>query len=220
MTEPAADTLPESDPKLIRRAVEILMEPGSVVELRAPESRRGVVSGYFDEIDKLVAAVCEIDGEGPAVTMTLNAVERSLLARSSNRVKPYAKHTTKDPDGLVDLKKALGPLKGTVGYAAAFVDSPSDRLVELRAGCINGLKIFLNGKEVFAREEYHHGMSVDQYAARGTLKKGRNVILLKVCQNEQEENWAQEWRFQLRLCDPVGAAVPFTSAKAPAREDK
>ncbi len=139
----------------------------------------------------------------------------------------WIEHTTEDKQGVVDLNKALAkalpnpPMrKGVVAYAVAFVESPADRLVELRAGCINGLKIFLNGKEIFAREEYHHGMRVDQYAPRGTLKKGRNVILLKVCQNEQKENWAQEWRFQLRLCDAVGAAVPFTSVKAAAKEGK
>jgi hypothetical protein len=132
----------------------------------------------------------------------------------------WVEHTTKDPNGVVDLNKAVGKKMGAVAYAVAFVESPAERLVELRAGSPNGLKIFLNGKKVFAREEYHHGAFLDQYAPRGTLKKGRNVILVKVCQNEQEENWAQEWRFQLRLCDVVGAAVPFTSVKAPAKEGK
>ena len=37
-----------------------------------------------------------------------------------------------------------------------------------------------------------------------------NEILIKVCQNEQTENWAQSWMFQLRLCDATGVAVPFT----------
>jgi hypothetical protein len=34
-----------------------------------------------------------------------------------------------------------------------------------------------------------------------------------VCQNEQEEPWAQSWIFQLRLTDAVGQAVPFTQPK-------
>jgi len=138
----------------------------------------------------------------------------------------WVEHTTNDVQGLVDINKALGKMKGTVGYAYAVIESPKQRLVELWVGCINGLKIFLNGKEVFAREEYHHGMRVDQYTARGTLKAGRNEILLKVCQNEQEDAWAQSWTFQLRVCEPVGAAVPFTEIKpakkpeAPARGQK
>ena len=63
--------------------------------------------------------------------------------------------------------------------------------------------MFLNGKEVFAREEYHHGRWPDQYVARARLKEGRNELLLKVCQNEQSEVWAQDWNFQVRLCDPI-----------------
>jgi hypothetical protein len=132
----------------------------------------------------------------------------------------WVEHTTKDPHGKVDLNKALGKAKGAVAYAFAVVESPKECLVELRAGCINGLKIFLNGKEIFAREEYHHGSRIDQYAPRGTLKAGRNEILLKVCQNEQDENWAQAWEFQLRLCAPVGAAVPFAEVRPAKKEGK
>jgi hypothetical protein len=132
----------------------------------------------------------------------------------------WVAHTTTDRAGVVDLNKALGKLKGTIAYACAFLDSPADREVELRVGCINGLKVWLNGKQLFANEEYHHGMRVDQYAARGTLKKGANTILLKVAQNEQKEQWAQEWRFQLRVCDRVGAGVPFTQEKPAAKGGK
>ena len=53
-------------------------------------------------------------------------------------------------------------------------------------------------------------MEVDQYIAKAMLKAGRNELLLKVCQNEQKEDWAQQWKFQVRLCDAVGAAVPYT----------
>jgi hypothetical protein len=132
----------------------------------------------------------------------------------------WVEFTTASPTGVVDLNKKLGNLKGTIAYACAFVDSPAEREVELRAGCINGLKVWLNGKQVFANEEYHHGMRMDQYAARGTLQKGKNTILLKVAQNEQKEKWAQDWQFQLRLCDSVGAAVPFAQEKPAEKEVK
>jgi hypothetical protein len=124
----------------------------------------------------------------------------------------WAAHTTDSPYGVVDLNKALRKEQGTVAYAFAAVESASARPVELRVGTTNAVKIFLNGKELFGREEYHHGMDVDQYAARGTLKAGRNEVLLKICQNEQSDDWAQNWAFQARLCDAVGAAVPFTSS--------
>lgn len=122
---------------------------------------------------------------------------------------------TEDPYGVVNLNKELGKQKGVVAYAYAVVSSPKERPIQIRAGSINGIKIFLNGQELYHRDEYHHGMDVDQHIARGTLKAGRNELLVKVCQNEQKEDWAQEWRFQVRLCDAVGAAVPFTLANPP-----
>jgi hypothetical protein len=42
------------------------------------------------------------------------------------------------------------------------------------------------------------------------LKVGRNEILVKVCQNEQKEDWAQLWSFQLRVCDNLGGAIPLS----------
>jgi hypothetical protein len=121
----------------------------------------------------------------------------------------WTSHTTTDPHGVVDLNKAIGKHMGVVAYALAVIDSPAERPVELRAGSNNAIKIFLNGKLLFLREEYHHGMRMDQHVGRGALRAGRNEILLKVCQNEQKEDWAQSWSFQLRVCDAVGAAVPL-----------
>jgi hypothetical protein len=133
----------------------------------------------------------------------------SYTGKNGKAVKWIATDTT-DPYGVVDLNKVLGKIKGAVAYAYAVIDSPKARVVEFRAGSANALKIFLNGKPIFTREEYHHAMNFDQYSARGALRAGRNEILLKVCQNEQTESWAQAWKFQLRVCDFVGAAVPFT----------
>jgi hypothetical protein len=49
---------------------------------------------------------------------------------------------------------------------------------------------------------------MDQYRAHARLKQGVNTILLKICQNEQTEDWAQEWNFQVRVCDASGQAIP------------
>jgi hypothetical protein len=95
--------------------------------------------------------------------------------------------------------------------------------VEIRLGCPTAVKVFLNGEQVFAHEEYHHGRRMDQYVARATLKAGLNQLLVKVCQNEQTESWAQSWEFQLRICDSTGGAVPLvlkTANGEPTREGK
>ena len=50
-------------------------------------------------------------------------------------------------------------------------------------------------------------MAIDQYRVPAKLKAGKNVILLKLCQNEQEDDWAQRYQIQIRVCDPSGVAV-------------
>jgi hypothetical protein len=132
----------------------------------------------------------------------------------------WTETTTADPYGVVDLNKVLGKRKATVAYAYAVIESPAERPVQVRAGTMNAVKIFLNGKELFGRDEYHHGMNLDYHIGTGALKAGRNEILLKICQNDQKEDWAQDWMFQARLCDVVGAAVPFTLISPKAKEEK
>jgi hypothetical protein len=141
-------------------------------------------------------------------------VDLSASYKGKNDAKvAWAEHVCKDAYGVVDLNKVLGKEKGAVAYAFAVVDSPAERPVQVRVGSTNAVKIFLNGKELFAVDEYHHGMRIDQYAGAGVLKAGRNEVLIKVCQNEQSENWAQNWMFQARLSDATGAAVPWTPGK-------
>jgi hypothetical protein len=124
--------------------------------------------------------------------------------------KPFA---STDPYGVVDLNKALEKYKDAVAYAFTIVESEKEQPVEIRFGCIAAIKVFLNGKELFAREEYHHGDRFDQYMVPATLKAGKNEFLVKVCQNNQTEPWAQVWQFQLRICDATGGAVPVKVAK-------
>jgi hypothetical protein len=39
------------------------------------------------------------------------------------------------------------------------------------------------------------------------MRAGRNTILLKICQDEEKEDWAQSYQFQLRVCDSNGSGV-------------
>ena len=125
----------------------------------------------------------------------------------------WAPYSSTEPYGVVDLNKAIGKHKDAAAYAFTTIETDKPMPIELRFGCIAAVKIFLNGKEVYAREEYHHGQRFDQYFASGTLKAGRNELLVKVCQNNQTENWAQEWKFQLRVCDFTGGALPLKVIK-------
>ncbi len=135
-------------------------------------------------------------------------------------------HRTVDPYGIVDLNQAIGKHMGAVAYAVAYFDAGQARDVEVRVGCINGNKFWLNGQLLSANHVYHSGTSIDQYRGKGKLKQGRNVLLVKICQNEQTEAWAQRWQFQLRVCDSLGTAVlpvdrlafgPFSPVRLTAR---
>lgn len=114
---------------------------------------------------------------------------------------------SKDEHGKLDFNKPLGMLKEVTAYAMTTFDSPAERDAELRLGCKNGWKVWLNGELLFGRDEYHRGAQMDQYKMKCHLKKGANTILVKCCQNEQKEEWTVEWEFQLRVCDSTGTAI-------------
>lgn len=125
---------------------------------------------------------------------------KAVVAKLDPKSKDYA---------MVDLNTELGKHKDSAAYAFAVVEVPNDVSVELRAGSITSIKMFLNGKSVFERDEYHHGHVMDQHVGKATLKAGKNELLVKICQNNQTEQWAQNWAFQLRICDSTGGAIPF-----------
>lgn len=115
--------------------------------------------------------------------------------------------TSTDEYGKIDLNKPFGMEKEVVGYAASEFISKEARPAEIRIGCKNGWKVWLNGKLLFARDEYHRGAKLDQYKLPCQLQAGKNTILVKCCQNEQKETWTVEWEFQLRVCDATGTAI-------------
>lgn len=112
--------------------------------------------------------------------------------------------------GKLDFNKPLGMLKEVTAYAVTTFESPTEREAELRLGCKNAWKVWLNGELLFGRDEYHRGQQMDQYKLKCRLKKGVNTVLVKACQNEQKEQWTVEWEFQLRVCDSAGTALPVT----------
>jgi hypothetical protein len=135
---------------------------------------------------------------------------RARYRGKDGREVAWKAHTTADKGGIVDLNKVLGKLKGAVAYGYAVVESPAERAVEVRASSATALKIFVNGREVFARDSYHQSFAPDMDTASAKLVKGRNTILVKVCQNEQTEDWAQNWMFRVRITDVLGTPVPLT----------
>ena len=89
-------TSPAFDIDMIQRALELLVEPGTVVELRIPGTRHGTVSGYFNDLDAMRKCAVSMSGKAEGVYLTLNPAFSDLLARGSNKLVRYAKHATSD----------------------------------------------------------------------------------------------------------------------------
>lgn len=119
----------------------------------------------------------------------------------------WLEHVTTDLYGVVNFNKVLGKNKSAVAYAVAEIESEVERPVHIRASSHNAVKIWLNGELLFTCNAYHRGIRMDQYQTRGTLRAGRNAIRVKVCEDAQPESWAQEWMFQLRVCDETGGGL-------------
>ncbi len=110
-------------------------------------------------------------------------------------------------EGVVDLAAAYDKEKGAIGYLFTEFVAPENLPAEVRLGCINANKVWMNGRELMANKVYHSGTMIDQYISKCDLVKGTNRILLKICQNEQTEPWAQEWEFQFRITDRAGKGL-------------
>jgi len=114
---------------------------------------------------------------------------------------------TKSDYGLIDFNQPFTELKEVTGYAYAEFWSEKARTAQVRIGTDNGWKLWVNGKFLFGREEYHRNTEVDQYRVPVELKAGSNTFLVKCTQNEQVEDWTKTWQFQLRVTDDLGTPI-------------
>ncbi len=126
-----------------------------------------------------------------------------------NQTVQWGPYETKDDLGIVDLNAVLDKYKGAIAYATTDFISDKDQTVDLRLTSMTAFKVWVNGKLLLKSRAYHSatGKDIDQFVCRVELEKGKNVILLKICQNEQTEAWAQDWTFSARICDEVGTPI-------------
>ncbi|MCH8055537.1 MAG: hypothetical protein IH857_05220, partial [Deltaproteobacteria bacterium] len=87
-----------SDLNKIKRALQLLVKPDDVTELRVLGSEYGTVSGYFKDIDAAARIAAEWSGKAKGVYVTLNPVKPKLLSRAQNKTINHPKSTTKDQD--------------------------------------------------------------------------------------------------------------------------
>ena len=77
----------------------LLRFENEVIELRIPGTKKGTLSGYFNDYEALAEAVAPYNGNSN-ILVTLNPVNPALLARANNRLMSRAKLVTKDEDIL------------------------------------------------------------------------------------------------------------------------
>ncbi len=118
-------------------------------------------------------------------------------------------HQTSNSLGEVNLIQAIGAVSESVGYAFAELDSPREQSAQLRCSADDNLSVWLNGRQVLAREQWLNGTRLDRFVTPVTLQKGPNRVLVKICQGPQHvsPDVPNNWTFQLRFCDDTGGAA-------------
>jgi hypothetical protein len=195
----------------VKRIAELLRKNGEEVNI---QQHFGFVPGWM-----IVGPFDNKDGKGFEATYApetelANGRSMDLTAEYDGQLGKvkWTPIVTEDDYGVVDIAKQIENYKGSLMYATTSWTSSRDQQVEIRLGTPNSWKLWVNGKLVFEREEYHRNSQMDQYTVPVSLKSGENTLVLKVCQNEQTQDWAQRYQFQVRVCDHSGSAVlPATS---------
>ncbi|MBL7187623.1 MAG: HEAT repeat domain-containing protein [Phycisphaerae bacterium] len=100
----------------------------------------------------------------------------------------------------LDLLKALDGGEQRVAYLRTRLQWPAEQRVTLRIGSDDGVKVWVNGQLVHANN-VTRSFTPDQDSATVTLKKGENIILMKVTQNNMP------WGACLRIEQPSPAAA-------------
>ncbi|MHB0999517.1 MAG: fibronectin type III domain-containing protein [Armatimonadota bacterium] len=102
---------------------------------------------------------------------------------------------------IVNLATAFGAQTNVAGYAHVYVYSPTAQQVGLWLGSDNGIKVWLNGVNVWTNDSAR-GLTPDQDKRTVSLTQGWNRLLLKISQ------YGGNWGFTAKLCDASGNPVP------------
>lgn len=174
---------------------------------------------------QVIASFDNADGVGFAATYPVETVYASQpddpdgLLRSfqaDDETLDWQTVTSDDPMGVVDLNPVYDNAKNAVAYAYCqfrvaereFAVDGKRRQFQVRLGSKNANKAWVNGAPVLSNEVYHSGGMIDQYVGDCTLQPGLNSVVLKICQNNQTQPWAQEFQFQFRITDSTGQGIP------------
>lgn len=105
------------------------------------------------------------------------------------------------PNGWIDMNRAFSPNDNAVGYAYVGVYSPHERNVWFEVGADEGMKVFHNYREIFAKSRFASARPGTERIP-ATLYEGWNHIVAKVPESEGE------WGFYFEITGPGGRSLP------------
>jgi hypothetical protein len=111
-------------------------------------------------------------------------------------------------DQILDFNSLLGQkTERSVGYAVTYITADADIAdLTLKLGSDDQVKVYLNGKPIHSHDEGRPFEKDEDNVAGVSLKKGLNVLVVKVI-NEEED-----WQVSARFVDKDGK--PATGLKA------
>lgn len=138
--------------------------------------------------------------------------EAKLKPKAGDKVKvgdkelAWKAHACKEH--LLDFNALLGSqTEDSVGYAVSYVVADADLTgVKMKTGSDDQVKVYLNGKEVMKHADAR-ATEKDQDTTEVTLKKGVNVVVVKVV------NEKVDWSFCLRFTDKDDKALTKLKSK-------
>jgi hypothetical protein len=160
--------------------------------------------------DWLILAPVPLAGgeSGPAVDREQLPNEARLRPRTGERVRlgdrepAWQEHHANDY--FLDFNALLGQMtENTAAYAVCYLECDTEQTgLELRVGCDDHARVYLNGREVYCYRGPARMLRYDQDRVSGlALRRGTNVLVFKVV-NEQVD-----WKGCLRLVYADGTPV-------------
>jgi hypothetical protein len=138
--------------------------------------------------------------------------EASLKPKAGDKIEVDGKELTwkeaGTKEGVLNFNELLGSVTAeSVAYAVSTIVAEEEKSdVTLKVGSDDQVRIFLNGKQIHSNDEARP-LEKDQDSIGGiTLKKGRNVLVVKVV------NGADDWQSSVRFLDKDGAPIKGITA--------
>lgn len=158
------------------------------IEANADYISEWQVAGPFSQPGKNYSALFDI--AFPPELEDAKGVNWRYLPPAGDPQRPWA----------MDLIKALGDHQQCVAYARTWIRSDADREAQLELGSDDGVKAWVNDKQVFA---LNTSRAIQPATDKALIKLhgGWNQLLLKVTQNNQG------WAFCARVRNPDGSHI-------------